>query len=311
MPAAVVSQHTISADCSTCSVCGRQRAPTDQHALVPCHVRAFRGQQFQLWRCACCNTLHCAERVDLPSYYAKYPFARAKLTRPFRIFYRNLLSRLTRHGFNPDRSLLDYGCGQGLFLRYLARAGFRRAVGYDPYADPAGWGNAAVLKQAPFDFILLQDVLEHVEEPQRLLAQLDSYLAPNGLLVVGTPNAERIRLDRAPRFLNELHAPYHLHIYGRQTVEAWGLALGLQAVDFWDRAYHDTLWPGLNTRAGKAYQSLVDGTLDAALERIDVRRAMASPRFWWWSLAGYWLSQRADMTVVFRKPAPSSSRVAA
>src|SRR5262245_54307118 len=62
-----------------CCVCGHRVDPQDSHAFVtiPCHVRAFAGENFQLWRCVTCRTIHCRHIVDLTHYYAKYPFAQA------------------------------------------------------------------------------------------------------------------------------------------------------------------------------------------------------------------------------------------
>lgn len=294
-----------------CSLCGCPdeggRAP---QAAVPCHVRAFAGQEFHVWRCAACGTLHCRERVDLDHYYAAYPFARARLTRPFRLFYGNLARRLSAAGLRPESRLLDYGCGRGLLVRYLRQRGFRHVVGFDPYGDPAGSGDRAVLDQGPFDVVLLQDVLEHVEDPRALFRELAGYLRAGATILVGTPNAARIDLTRPRAFLNELHAPYHLHIYDRAGVEALGRELGWQPVGFYDRAYHDLRLPGLNTRAAKAYQEALDGTLDAALEKIRPGVLLRSPSFWWQAVAGYWTSQRADMTVVFRRPGIESARAA-
>lgn len=286
---------------SHCGYCGSEHSATDPLVAVPCHVRAFLGETFQVWRCRGCQTIHCRQIVDLPHYYAAYPFAKAKLTWPFRMFYRQLHARLRRCGFRRGHRLLDYGCGQGLFVKYLRRRGHAHCDGFDPYGDPAKFGNRAALERGPFDFVLLQDVIEHVEDPSSLLAELDGYLKPGGQILVGTPNAAQIDLGRPLEFLNELHAPYHLHIYTREAVEQLGRRQGWASAGFFDRAYHDTLLPGLNTRAGKAYQQLGDGTLDAALEPVVPMRLLASPRFWWHALSGYWLSQRADMTVVFRK----------
>lgn len=286
-----------------CVLCGDEFTTENLLVEVPCHVRAFAGQVFQVWRCRGCGTIHNRQIVDLPSYYAQYPFARAKLTWPFRMFYRNLHARLRRFGFRPQHSLLDYGCGRGLFVKYLRRHGHPHVHGFDPYGNPQAFGDRAALDHGPFDFVLLQDVLEHVEDPRALLTELNGYLKPGGTILIGTPNADQIDLGRPLNFLNELHAPYHLHIYTRAGVEGFGREQGWTPVGFIDRAYHDTLIPGLNTRAGKAYQRLGDGTLDAALEPILPARLAASPRFWWHALTGYWLSQRADMTVVLRKAA--------
>jgi hypothetical protein len=51
--------------------------------------------------------------------------------------------------------------------------------------------------------------------------------------------------------------------------------------------------PPLNTRVAKVYPQLSDNPMDAVLEKVN-------------PLFGYWLSDRADMTVVSRKPGGNS-----
>lgn len=285
-----------------CNICGRARDDlTEPLVRQPCHVRAFLGEFFHLWRCSQCRTIHCLEQVDLDRYYAKYPFAKMELNSFVRKAYGNQLSRLARHGLDRGHRVLDYGCAKGLFVRYLREAGFEHAHGFDPYGDPQALGDPAVLARGPFDYIVLQDVLEHVESPGELLTTLDGLLAPEGHVLVGTPNSDRLDLARGEYFINELHAPYHLHIYTRETVESLGAKVAWRPVGFFDRSYFEVPSFGMNGPAGKVYQKLLDGTMDAALEPPRVLRALCSPRFVFYALFGYWLSDHSDMTVVFRK----------
>ena len=285
-----------------CSVCRHRLERGNESALVafPCHVRAYEGESFRVWRCRECRTIHCLEEVDLAHYYAHYPFTAMNLTWPFRIFYRHLTRRLMKHGFTRRHSLLDYGCGNGTFVQYLRSRGFDRAHGYDPYGRSDRTGDPAILRHGPFDFVLLQDVLEHVEDPLALLTELNEWVAPGGGVYVGTPNADHIDLAHPEGFWNEVHVPYHLHIYARQTVEEMGRRLGWTPIGFFGRAYHDRPWFGLNNRAAKQYQRLVGGSLDAVLEPIRLLKALTSPRFLFYSCVGYWLSFRSDMAIVFK-----------
>lgn len=286
----------------TCNVCGTAHdSRHDETADVPCHVRVFRGHLFRLWRCSVCRTIHCLDVVDLDYYYSKYPFSQARLDLVWRIFYMNLARRFIRHGMTPAHRFLDYGCANGLFCTALRGRGFRNVYGYDPYSANSAFADERVLEHAPFDYILLQDVLEHVEDPNALLARLDRLLAVGGHILVGTPNAQKVDLSRPDVFRNELHAPYHLHIYTRSGVERMGQTLGWHAVKFYDRSYHDRPWFALNTRAAKTYQSLKDGSFDAFFEPFDIRTALGSPSFWFHAVFGYWLSYRSDMSLMFRK----------
>jgi SAM-dependent methyltransferase len=289
-----------------CVICNHQIDPNDESlfATFPCNVRAFMGEPFKVWRCPNCATIHCLDVVDLDRYYAKYPIAQATFTWPYRIVYRKLCQRLTKHGFAKTRSLLDYGCGvNGLFLQYLRQQGYANCYGYEPYAPEEGYGNPKILQPGSFDYIFLQDVIEHIEDPNELLSQLNSLLSPGGYILIGTPNAANIDLNHPDLsdYYNEVHVPYHLHLYTRQSLELLGCRQGWEPVDFFDRLYSDTFWFGLNTRAWNQYQRLVDRSIDVVSEPIQPWKALTSYKFLFYAIFGYWLSFRTGMAVMFRK----------
>ncbi|MDQ3368146.1 MAG: bifunctional 2-polyprenyl-6-hydroxyphenol methylase/3-demethylubiquinol 3-O-methyltransferase UbiG, partial [Myxococcota bacterium] len=105
-------------------------------------------------------------------------------------------------GGRPCR-VLDLGCGAGLLANDLAARG-HRVVGLDATGenlaiarlrDPTGSvaylrGDATALPFAPgsFDVVCAMDLLEHVEEPARLVAEASRVLAPDGLLFFHTFN---------------------------------------------------------------------------------------------------------------------------
>lgn len=288
-----------------CLICNHHIDPNNESAFVTfsCNVRAFRDETFKVWRCPGCMTIHCLDVVDLPHYYAKYPIAKAALTWPYRFCYGNLYRQLTKHGFSKTHSFLDYGCANGLFVKYLRQRGFVNCHGYDPYGPKEGFGNPATLQQEPFDYILLQDVIEHVEEPNALLCELDALLAPGGHILIGTPNAANLDLTEpsVSDYYNEVHVPYHLHLYTRESLEFLGRHQGWKPVDFFDRPYHDTPWFIVNTRAWNEYQRLFDGTINVVYESINLWKALTSYRFMFYATFGYWLSFRTGMAIMFHK----------
>ncbi|GAB1544269.1 hypothetical protein NUACC21_69450 [Scytonema sp. NUACC21] len=290
---------------SQCVICDYSLPVTDVFELprFPCNVRAFKDEKFKIWRCPNCKTIHSLDVVDLEHYYAKYPFANAKLTWVLRILYKNLYRQMAKHGVSKTHKILDYGCANGLFIEYLQQHGFRNCYGYDPYAPKNSFGNPDILEQEPFDYILLQDVIEHVEDPHALLSKLNNLLAPGGYIFIGTPNAAKIDLTQPnlSDYYNSVHVPYHLHIYTRETLESLGGCQGWEAIEFIDRAFHDTPWFGLNTRAWNQYQRLFDSTLDVIYESLNLRRAFTSYKFLFYAIFGYWLSFQTEMTIVFRK----------
>lgn len=288
-----------------CLICNYRIEPNNESlsATFPCNVRAFKDEEFKVWRCPNCRTIHCLDVVDLDYYYAQYPIASAVAHQSAQACYQNIYKRLKKHGFSQTHSLLDYGCGgNGLFVQYLKKRGFMNCHGYDPYSSPETFGNPNILKQAPFDYILLQDVIEHIEEPKALLSELNNLIAPGGYILIGTPNADNIDLNQpdVAEYYNEVHVPYHLHLYTREVLESLGKKQGWEPVDFFDRPFHD-LWFGMNSRAWNEYVRLFDGSLDVIYEPSNIWKPLTSYKFLFYAIFGYWLSFRTNMAVMFRK----------
>lgn len=289
-----------------CLICKYRVDPNDESAFSTfhCNIRSFIDEKFKVWRCPDCKTIHCLDVVDLDYYYAKFPIFQAKLTWTFRFTYGNLCRRLTKHGFSKAHSLLDYGCGaNGLFVQYLQERGFANSYGYDPYGTKDGFGDPTTLDRGPFDYISLQDVIEHVEDPHVLLSKLNSLLSPGGYILIGTPDAANLDLNRPdlPDNYNLVHVPYHLHIYTRESLESLGRCQGWEPVDFFERGYDDTPWLGFNVRTWNAYTSLLDGSVDVVFEPLKLGKALTSYKFLFYAIFGYWLSFHSRMSIMFRK----------
>ncbi len=105
----------------------------------------------------------------------------------------------------PGKTVLDIGCGGGIFSETLARAG-ARVSGIDQstrsieqarrhaldedlrvdyhVADAAG----LPFTDHSFDLVVASEVLEHVEDLQAVLGEIARVLRPGGLFVFDTPN---------------------------------------------------------------------------------------------------------------------------
>jgi SAM-dependent methyltransferase len=286
----------------TCVVCqSRLDLRSVESAAIPSNVRAFRHETFHMWRCPRCRTLHCREVVDLERYYTNYPILKA-LNEPTRMAMGNSVNRLVERGLSRDSALLDYGCGWGLCLQYLRERGYTNVHGYDPYSPVEAFRDTASLKPSTFDFIVLQDVVEHVEDLRILFRELDRYLKPGGHVLVGTPCADGISLARPMDYWLQFHPPYHLHIYSQAALVQLGREQGWMAVEVHDRPFYETKHFGMNARAIRKYQWFSDGTLDGMTEPVPVAALRRSVRWLFWARFGYWFNLRAEMTVLFRKP---------
>jgi hypothetical protein len=139
------------ADYDNCDFCGSGTAADASESMwAPGCVRRFSGERFRIWRCPSCGMIHALQRVDLAKYYEDFPLHRQEMNTHARIGFRNRLRLLSELGFSRSSSLLDYGCGSGLFVSYLKSQGFSDAVGYDPFSDLHG--DPSVLERK-FDYV--------------------------------------------------------------------------------------------------------------------------------------------------------------
>ncbi len=104
-------------------------------------------------------------------------------------------------GPGEGRTVFEIGCGCGLLLDELARAGWRTA-GCDPEAAAIELARAhghavrcELFKPRPdeqADLVVLGDVLEHQADPRALLRAARAQVAPGGRLYVRVPDLENI-----------------------------------------------------------------------------------------------------------------------
>ena len=132
----------------------------------------------------------------------------------------------------PGRRVLDLGCRYGALTRAYLEG--NEVVGVDVDRDAlaeAGklgietrWANVEELlpfEDESFDVVVAGELLEHVRDPERLVADARRLLRPGGRLVGSVPNA--FRLPNRLRFLAGLppeRDPTHLHMFTPREVEA-------------------------------------------------------------------------------------------
>jgi len=129
----------------------------------------------------------------------------------------------------PKVRILDVGCGFGETL------GYHKARGCDVYGveadenirrvaekfgfkvdvglfDPAGY------EPEFFDYVTMDQVIEHVADPLQTLTDIATVLKPGGYAVIGTPNANGWGTHLFGKRWVSWHVPYHLQFFSRRSM---------------------------------------------------------------------------------------------
>lgn len=283
--------------CNVCNAGGAYESARDV-GRVRSNVRRFREEVFTVWRCPGCGSLHSLEEIDYAWYYDGYFMQRQPMDFFARRLFASRLHMLEQSGLTRGASVLDYGCGNGNFVRHLQLNGYPRAAGYDPYS--ADYADRSVCA-GRYDLVTSQDVIEHVPDPVAHLDELAALVRrPGGVLAIGTPNAEALDLKDRIDAVGQLHQPFHRHILtARRLVEL--LEARGYAIDRLVRRSHvDTWLPFVNSKFLFAYMAARDGTVDSGFDPIDFRTILGSPRLLVYGLFGRLLCAGKDVFVAAR-----------
>lgn len=87
-------------------------------------------------------------------------------------------------GYPATTRFLDYGCGPGFLVDALGQYGFQ-AIGYDRFQE-----RFSARPQGKFDVVTSFEVMEHINDIRATIDDMLSFLAPGGLMVLGTFLAE-------------------------------------------------------------------------------------------------------------------------
>ncbi len=216
-------------------------------------------------RCRACGLDQTAPRPDAATlkhlyetYYndggataARYAGWRERfLMSPLYRLFLKLDGDISFHGGRGAGRLLDVGCNEGRGLALYRANGFApeglelsrvaaaaaRARGFTVHEVDI----ADFRPKAPFDRIVLSNVLEHALDPRAMVSHVRRLLAPGGEAWISLPNAESWLRRAFGRHWINWHVPYHIVHFTQARLAALLAEQGFEIVD----AHHITpaLW---------------------------------------------------------------------
>lgn len=143
--------------------------------------------------------------------------------------------------YKKPQSLLDIGCGVGIFLQQVKEIGWN-ALGIDmsraavTYARSHGLDvrlgkiEEVTFNPRSFDVITLFQTIEHIEDPLKILKKAYSLLRKGGMLMLTTPSEESVLARMLGKFWFGYRNIEHSFFYNSQSLTAMQKNVGFRNV---------------------------------------------------------------------------------
>jgi len=225
-----------------CPICGSAGAENWLRAPDRFHGRR---ELFQLLRCWSCSLV-----------WLKDPPAPAEMSFHYGSDYDRLIASAGEssperwHGrqgtllrYKTGGALLDLGCSSGSFLETLMGPSWKlHGIEMSEVAAKKAQAKTGAqifigdILEAPypaatFDAITCFDVLEHVYEPQKVMAKVQEWLKPDGIFYVLVPNIDSAEARLFGTYWYGLELPRHISHFSPACLRRVAMSVGLEEVD--------------------------------------------------------------------------------
>jgi len=155
--------------------------------------------------------------------------------------------------YKKNGRILDIGCSAGFFLKAAKENGWE-TYGLEVSDDTAeiarkryglnvltGVLNENTFPDGYFDVVSMWDVVEHISDPVKTVAIINKILAPEGILILSTPNIDglfpRMAYKMSGRMNDWLHPepPHHLFQFSKKTIAKLLETSGFKLLEIYDK----------------------------------------------------------------------------
>jgi 2-polyprenyl-3-methyl-5-hydroxy-6-metoxy-1,4-benzoquinol methylase len=224
---------------NSCCLCGA----SNQQIILDNLVTKYRDS-FSLKKCRNCSYV---STNPIPSdqllrrYYDHnyWQSGRLKKSAALKIFYKWRMSGIVsyiRQNTKSGSKILDWGCGDGSFVKLLRAHGYE-CFGLDAYAaepDASYIINATIDKpgfpENFFDIITCFHVLEHLKNPKRSIANAFKFLKAGGLMIVEVPNFDSLGSRIFRNRWQPLQIPTHMSHFTPETLHKLSQSVGQELI---------------------------------------------------------------------------------
>lgn len=208
-------------------------------------------ESFSYFKCGQCGIIYLdGFKIDNAYYQTYYSFPEAnkksialhiieKRLDKFSNYKKRMLVNQYCVSKHKKIAVLDIGCGSGNFLASLDKATYN-AVGIERdrkeflickqkklnvHCSDILTSNMLGKK---FDVITMWHVIEHIQDPHKLLKRVNKLLKQDGVVIMTSPNCDSLGYKLAKERWFHFDAPRHLILYGKNGVEKLSLNNGFR-----------------------------------------------------------------------------------
>ena len=135
-----------------------------------------------------------------------------------------LVSKLSKH-LDPKDKILELGSGNGGLLSALQTRGYFDLQGCDFGNIPLSnirFRSADIENEIPFDekfdVIIMNNVIEHLLDPIKVLSNCANKLTEKGIVIIITPNTESLDFKIFKKYWAGFHAPRHICLFSHLNI---------------------------------------------------------------------------------------------
>lgn len=186
-----------------------------------------------------------------------------------------------RQYLRPGGSLLDVGCGVGVFVRVMQDLGYR-AHGTDVSVrsvsvgrDRLGLGEALSVSDwsesmsGVYDAITAWTLIEHLKNPAGFLNKASAAVAPGGILLVECPTVDSLLFRHLKSSFFWVMPYYHLFLFSRGGMRAMLAGHGFDLLQEYDMPRNWYFVASVCRSLGLDVDALATGKWPDVVKRID------------------------------------------
>lgn len=193
----------------------------------------YRKGKYSIFKCLSCGFIYTdpiPSKVQLEEFYKNFDYKNKEIAElTIRKDAMNSLKRIRQYIKNEQVKLLDIGCGRGFFLDEARKLGWN-VYGIDYSENVIDYAikklNLDVERTDMFnyhtkelyDVVSLNQVIEHVSDPDKIIKKCFKLLKKGGILYIATPNIGSISAKVLGSDFDHLIPPEHLGYFDKNLL---------------------------------------------------------------------------------------------